>query len=96
MTRLMLLCFALLSLPLCSAAQNVTQYSNQYGQPVGSANTVGNTTYYSNQFGQPVGTAVTPQSLPAAPMPAAPPMPTMPSMPPMPLMPGLPALPGLK
>ena len=37
MAMLKLLCLATLTLPLCSAAQNITQYSNQYGQPVGSA-----------------------------------------------------------
>lgn len=44
--------------PSISYAQT-TYYSNQYGQPMGTATTIGNTTYYSNQYGQPMGSAST-------------------------------------
>ena len=36
-----LLSIALVLLPLASVAQNTTRYSNQYGQPIGSATTTG-------------------------------------------------------
>jgi hypothetical protein len=39
------------------ANAQTTYYSNQYGQPLGSATQSGNTTYYSNQYGQPLGSA---------------------------------------
>lgn len=56
-TRLLFISVAL----VFSAAPRAqtTYYSNQYGQPMGSATTIGNTTYYSNQYGQPMGTAST-------------------------------------
>lgn len=54
---LRLIGIAVFLLPLVSVAQNTTRYSDQYGQPIGSATTMGTTTYYSNQYGQPVGTA---------------------------------------
>lgn len=42
-----------------NAYADTTYYSNQYGQPQGSASTYGNTTYYANQYGQPQGSAST-------------------------------------
>lgn len=42
-----------------SALSQTTYYSNQYGQPTGTATTMGNVTFYTNQYGQPMGTAST-------------------------------------
>jgi|APCry1669189034_1035192.scaffolds.fasta_scaffold49086_4 hypothetical protein len=50
----------------CVRAQT-TYYSNNYGQMMGVANTVGYQTYYSNSYGQMMGVATTiPPMLPAA------------------------------
>ena len=76
-----------------ATAQTVT-YSNQYGMPIGTAQTNGNTTTYSNQYGQVTGYA---QSTPpnmgmtllAVPVPAPQAMPTVPVAPVMPVMPVL-------
>jgi hypothetical protein len=69
-------------------AQNVT-YTNQYGAPVGTAQTTGNLTTYSNQYGQVVGFAHGAVPLNTPPpmmlMPAPPLMPTAPTMPIMPI-----------
>lgn len=41
------------------ATAQTTYYSNQYGQPIGIATTMGNVTFYTNQYGQPMGSAST-------------------------------------
>lgn len=74
-------------------AQTVT-YTNQYGMPIGTAQTNGNMTTYSNQYGQVIGYAqgapaptIPTYVMPTAPVPQA--MPTMPVAPIMPVMPVL-------
>ena len=68
-------------------AQTTVQYSNQYGQPIGTATITGGITIYSNQYGQPIGTAISqPLPMPTAPMPL---LQTLPSLPVLPLMPML-------
>jgi len=76
-----------------ATAQTVT-YTNQYGMPVGTAQTNGNMTTYSNQYGQVVGYSQgTPPAAPPAfvapSMPAPQAMPTLPVAPIMPVMPVL-------
>lgn len=44
----------------CLVSAQMTTYSNQYGQPIGSSVTNNGVTTYSNQYGQPVATAVQP------------------------------------
>jgi hypothetical protein len=72
------------------AAQTVT-YTNQYGMPVGTAQTNGSLTTYSNQYGQVTGYAQAPQptlgmTLLAVPTPQ--PLPVAPIMPVMPILMG--------
>jgi len=73
-----------------ATAQTVT-YTNQYGMPVGTAQTNGNMTTYSNQYGQVTGySQATPPSmgmnLLAVPMPTPQPLPVVPVMPVMPVL----------
>jgi hypothetical protein len=77
----------------CVKAQT-TYYSNNYGQMMGVANTVGYQTYYTNSYGMFMGTATTlPTTLPAAPtttpspsaLPPLPQLQVMPVMQPMPM-----------
>jgi hypothetical protein len=77
----------------CVKAQT-TYYSNNYGQMMGVANTVGYQTYYSNSYGQLMGVATTiPPMIPAAPtttpsptyVPPLPQLQLMPVMQPMPM-----------
>lgn len=58
MNRISLIIFATLSLNTLANAQT-TYYNNQYGQPMGTATTMGNVTFYTDQYGQPMGTAST-------------------------------------
>ena len=104
-----LLSFVVALLPLVSMAQNgTTRYSNQYGQPIGSATTQGSTTYYSNGYGQPIGTANTvgsttyysnqygqPTGSAISPRPVNAPALSPQTLPPLPPIPGMPALPTL-
>jgi hypothetical protein len=73
-----------------AAAQTVT-YTNQYGMPIGTAQTNGNLTTYSNQYGQVVGYSqgtapAMPPAFVAPAMPAPQPMPVAPIMPLMPTL----------
>ena len=72
------------------SAQTVT-YTNQYGMPVGTAQTNGSLTTYSNQYGQVVGYGqgtppATPPAYVAPSMPAPQVMPVAPIMPVMPIL----------
>lgn len=58
MKRTLLIIFTSLSLNTQTNAQT-TYYTNQYGQPAGTATTMGNVTFYTNQYGQPMGSAST-------------------------------------
>ena len=71
-----------------ATAQTVT-YTNQYGMPVGTAQTNGSLTTYSNQYGQVTGYAQAPQpalgmNLLAVPTPQ--PLPIAPIIPVMPIL----------
>ena len=74
----------------CVKAQT-TYYSNNYGQMMGVANTVGYQTYYSNSYGQLMGVATTiPPMLSAAtttPSPTAPSPTYVPPLPQLQVMP---------
>jgi hypothetical protein len=59
----------------CFVSAQMTTYSNQYGQPIGSSVTVGNMTVYSNQYGQPVASSTQPPSPVQPYTPPAPPSP---------------------
>lgn len=74
----------------CLVSAQVTTYSNQYGQPIGSSVTTGNMTVYSNQYGQPVATAIQPPAPP--PQPYAPPPPPPPVSVYTPVQPAYPAI----
>jgi len=88
--KLAYLAFGFVSLT-CNA-QSV-QYSNQYGQPIGSSLTTGTTTIYSNQYGQPVATAIAqPTLLQTASMPTMQPMMSLPVLQPLPTLLPLPIL----
>lgn len=79
--------------------QTMVTYVNSYGQPIGTATTIGGTTYFSNAQGYPTGTAqvIMPPTI-VIPPPNFPPPPPLPA--PMvpavtPLMPILPMAPLL-
>jgi hypothetical protein len=78
-------------------AQTTVTYVNSYGQPIGTATTIGGTTYFSNAQGYPTGTAqvIMPPTIVIPPpnFPAPPPLPA-PIVPAIaPLMPILPMAP---
>lgn len=60
--------------------QTTVTYVNSYGQPIGTATTVGNTTYFSNAYGQPTGSAqvIMPPTI-VIPPPVFPPPPPLPA-----------------
>ena len=80
-------------------AQTTVTYVNSYGQPIGTATTIGSTTYFSNAQGYPTGTAqvIMPPTIvippPNFPPPPPLPRPIVPAV--TPLMPILPMAPLL-
>jgi len=80
-------------------AQITVTYVNSYGQPLGTATTIGGTTYFSNAQGYPTGTAqvIMPPTIvippPNFPLPPPLPSPIVPAV--TPLMPILPMAPLL-